>query len=208
MSRPFIPAPNCASVEMIYSWNAVVCENVFHVRKSSPYSAADLAALRTIFDTWDNTTWKGIRADTCNLVRFRSKALDSLGSPFEDYSLPSPRAGTSSAAGVPNSVTFAVKLSTGLTGRSYRGRIYVIGQNVSMYGATNNQVSVTRATAIVNNLNTLLANLAAGGHTLGVMSWQSNKTWRTSGLFTPATGWAYTDLNIDNQRRRLTGRGI
>jgi hypothetical protein len=41
-----------------------------------------------------------------------------------------------------------------------------------------------------------------------VVSYMSDKVYRTTGQFTPAIGWVAVDANIDSMRRRLTGRGI
>lgn len=206
--RPFIPAPNCASVEIFYSANAVVCENVFHVNKASPYDNAALVALRNVVDTWDNTTWKGSRGNGASVFRIRCKALDTNSSPMDDYYLPTPRAGTIASPLTSGNSTLAFKLATNRAGRSYRGRWYLVGVTLANYGATANQYNVASANAIVSWLNLLKTNLAAAGHTLGVLSYATNKAWRTTAHFEPATGYLIIDYNIDSQRRRLTGRGI
>lgn len=209
MSRPFIPAANCASIELIYSSNNQTVENTFHTHKGSPYSAADLVTLRGLFNTWDSTTWSPLRSQYCVLQRIRTKALDSLGSPMEDYALPTPRPGGVALGSLPNNVTYAIKLATGLTGRSFRGRIYCVGLTTGHFNVSNyNEIAAASSNSLVTALNTLLTNLAAGGHTLGVLSYMFNKAWRTNGLFTPATGWTAIDLHFDSQRRRLTGRGL
>lgn len=208
MSRPFIPVLNTASVELIYLANTQTLENIFHVKKGSPYSLADLQALRTIVNNWDAATWATQRSQFCTLQRIRTKALDSLGSPMEDFALPTPRGGAVGAGTLPNNVTFCVKLNTGLTGRCFRGRLYFPGITLGHLNTGNfNEIAAASGTSIVNALNTLLANLATGGHTLGVVSYRVNKAWRSSGVFTPATGWSSIDLHLDSQRRRLTGRG-
>jgi hypothetical protein len=208
MPRPFIPAANCASVEMIYNIPSGIAENRFHVRKGAPYSAADLTAVRTIFDSWDNVTGKSLRHAGTFLARIKSTALDSIGSPFEDFTLAAARAGTSGSSSLPNNATIAVKLATGLTGRSQRGRIYIIGVSVGHLQTGSQLITNTYATALTGGLNTLMTNLATGGHTLGVLSYRENGAWRVAGKFTPATGWTLADNVMDSQRRRLPGRGI
>lgn len=208
MSRPFIPVANAASVELIYQLPSAVGENIFHVRKGSPYSAADLVALRTLINNWDSATWASRRVQSVTLFRIVIKALDSLGSPMEDYALPTPRPGGTVSAPMPNNVAWAVKKATGLTGRSYRGRWYVLGLGSNVFVSATQTIDTTTANTILAALNTLLSNLAAAGHTLGVVSYSSNGAWRTNGLFTPVTSFVYTDLILDSQRRRLPGRGV
>lgn len=208
MSHPFIPVANVASVELIYSVLGVVCENVIHVRKGSPYSFADLQAVRTIVNAWDAASWFNTRSTGFTLNRIRSKALDTSSSPIEDFFLPTPRGGGMAGTQLPSNATFAVKLSTGLAGRSFRGRLYVVGFTAAATGPTANQITSATASDWVARLNVLLANLASGGHTLGVVSYRTAGAYRAAGLFTPATSWVAVDLNVDSMRRRLTGRGI
>jgi hypothetical protein len=188
---------------MIYIANGIYCENVLHFRRSAPYDAAALTDLRTIADNWHNTSWKAALSNQTGLVRIRTKALDSLGSPMEEYALAGVRYGSQGFAPYPNSVSFCVKIATGLTGRSYRGRYYVIGVCNATAFVSGNQVVAGQVTDYVSRLNTLKTNTAASGHTLGVMSYMSGGNWRAAGLFTPATGFVAVDSYLDTQRRRL-----
>jgi hypothetical protein len=209
MSRPFIPVANVASVELIYSQNAQVVENVFNVQKGSPYTLSDLQAVRTIFNSWDNATWAGARGTGCSLVRIRTKARDTNSSPMEDFPVSPARAGTVGGAMMPGNCTFSLKLATGHQGRSYRGRIYLVGVTTALLNSGNyNLFDPTSASNIIAKLATLITNLATGGHTLGVVSLMADKTWRTAGVFTQATGFTAVDYNVDSMRRRLTGRGL
>lgn len=208
MGHGFIPVPNCASVELIYLLNGITAENVLYVHKGSPYSLADLQAVRTIVNSWDAATWFNARGIGCTLVRIRTKALDASGSPMEDFTLPTPRAGSINSPLLPGNASFAIKLSTGRTGRSFRGRLYFVGLTSAVLGTTANQILASTSTLFVSWLNTLLSNLATGGHTLGVVSYRSNHVFRANGLFTQAVNWVAVDNNIDSMRRRLTGRGI
>jgi hypothetical protein len=208
MPHGFIPVPNVASVELIYSVNGITAENVFHVQKGSPYTLAQLQALRTTVNGWDAASWAGSRCGGALLTRIRTKALDTSASPTEDYTLPVARGGTVGGPLLPSNATFAMKLVTGLAGRSFRGRLYVVGIGSVFLGATANQVSLGTATTFLTLLTNLITVLAAAGHTLGVVSYRSGGVYRPTGLFTPAIGWTYVDLNMDSMRRRLTGRGI
>lgn len=206
-SRPFIPVPNCASVEFIYTLNGQYIENRWHVRKSSPFSAADLIALRNVFNTWDSTQWKNYRPTASTLVAIRCRALDSDGAPLEYYSLPTPRGGGWGYAQAPGNVTLAIKLATGLIGRSYRGRIFVPGVPLNGIQSGTNIATYDFAVGALNALNNMFAPLVAAGYTLGVVSYRNNKAWRAEGVFTPATTWTLVNWNLDSMRRRLTGRG-
>lgn len=207
MSRPFIPAPNTVSVELIYGVFSQVVENVFHVENNAPFTLAQIQTLRGVFDNWDNVTWKTWRHNLILLNRIRIKALDTINSPFEDYNLPAPRAGTQGNAQYPLNVTFAVKLASTQAGRSARGRIYVPGLYTT--AVSNNQVTQAFANGIVAALTTLMANIVASSanQKLVITSYRANKAWRGTAVNFPVATVAAVDLNIDSQRRRLTGRG-
>lgn len=204
MSHPFIPMPNTCSVEMIYSCAGQIYENQIHVGKGSPYSLADIQALRAIIDTWDNTNWKTQRSGASSLVRIRTKALDSLGAPYEDFALATPRAGLDGTTLHALNVAFCIKLSTGLTGRSYRGRLYIgaISNDLLQTPVT---MSVTAANNFIGQLTTLKNNLSAAGHTWYVVSYRQNKTWLTTGVRTAVTTFIAVDYNLDSMRSRLPG---
>lgn len=139
-------------------------------------------------------------------MRIRCKALDSLGSPMEEYLLPSPRNGTGGGSVLPLNVAFCVKLSTGLTGRSQRGRWYW-GNLSSGILIDAGHIAVANQTGYANVLNTLLANLATAGYTMVVTSYMTGGAWRSAGQNTPVVTCLAIDNALDSQRRRLPGRG-
>lgn len=206
-SRPFIPAPNTASIEMIYSLSTEVYENVFHVYKSTPFSLADLQALRAVMDSYDNTSGKNLRNTAAFLTRIRTRALDTPASPLEDYYLPTPRGGTLSGTNLPPlNVAFCVKLSTGKQGRSQRGRVYFGGLSATQISDPGHVLQGT-ANNMVASLATLMSNLAAAGYTLCITSYRANKAWRSTAQNTAVITAVAVDTALDSQRRRLPGRG-
>ena len=206
MSHPFIPAPNTASVEFIYQNASEYNENVIHVQKGSPFTFAQLQALRGVCDAWDNATGFNYRHVTAQLVRIRTKALDSNTSPIEDYFLPVPRGGAVGGNAVPLNVAFCVKLATGLQGRSYRGRWYLGNLGTPQITDAGHILPLTVAN-FPPALDLLRTNLAAAGYTQVITSYRNNGSWRTTAVNTPVTAAVAVDNAIDSQRRRLPGRG-
>jgi len=209
VTRPFIPAPNCVSIELIYYSFVVVLENVLHVKLAAPATLANLQAIRAIVDNWDSTNWVNRRPAGVSLARIRTKGLDTNSSPTEDYPLATLRPGSQGNPTFPLNVTFCIKLGTGIIGRSYRGRLYTPG--VYANNAVNvNTMAAAEAALIVASLGTLKTALAAGtpSSVLSVLSYRHNFAWRTTAVATPVTTISYTDLALDSQRRRLNGRGI
>jgi len=206
MAHPFIPAPNTASVELIYQNASEYNENVFHVEKGSPFTLAQLQALRGVVNSWDNATGFNYRHTSATLVRIRTKALDTNTSPTEDYYLPTPRGGAVGGSAVPLNVAFCVKLATGLAGRSYRGRWYLGNLGSAQISDAGHILNLT-VVAFPAALNTLIANLAAAGYTFVITSFYNNGAWRTTAVNTPVISAVAVDNAIDSQNRRLPGRG-
>jgi hypothetical protein len=206
MSHPFIPVPNVASCELIYSHAGEINENQFHVSKASPFSLADLQALRTAANNWDSATGSTGRISSASLTRIRTKALDTNSSPLEDFSLPTPRPGTLTGVALPLNSAFCVKLATGLAGRSFRGRWYW-GNLTHLSMADAGHLSLASATAYSGFLTTLKANMLTAGFTLVVVSYRTGNAWRATGVATPILTAVAVDTALDSMRRRLPGRG-
>jgi hypothetical protein len=214
VTHPFVPAPNTALIEMVYTYNAQIIENTFHIQKGSPFTSAQLSAACDVFDNWDNlgaTAWKNSRDANCVLQQIKARALDTSTSPVFIKVLAVPRIGSWSGAGtvLPGNVTFCLTLQSGLSGRSQRGRIYFPGIRGNMLqGAPNgNDVTTAWANGCVASLNSLITQCTTAGLTLVVTSFYHLGAWRVTAANTPIINAAYADLHADSQQRRLPGRG-
>lgn len=208
MPHVFVPIPNCARVEMIYSQAGELQENVYHVIGSAPFSLANLQTLRGVFDSWDSVTDKVQRAAVSTLVRIRTRALDSAVGATEDYNLPVARAGTASGSAIPLNACFCVKLSTGLAGRSYRGRTYKSALTVN-HLADSASITGGARDALVASLNTLRTSITTANAAwfLCVASTYTGGAWRVTGVCTPVINAVAVNTDLDSQKRRLRGRG-
>lgn len=184
-------------------------ENVFCVEKGAPYTVADLTALAAIFDTWDNsaaTSGKSLRTASCVLLQIKCRALDAPTAATYTYTIPAGgRAGALAGTNIPPNVTFCLRLQTGLSGRSYRGRLYLVPftTNVIGVGTSANLVTAAFAGNAVTSYGLLKTALATGGSTWVVRSQYNAGAWRVTSVLTPITTIGYYDLTIDTQRRRL-----
>jgi hypothetical protein len=210
MAHPFIPVPNTCLIEMVYTVNGQIVENTFHVRKGTPFTGGQLNSLCDSFASWDTANWRANRVAAAVLTNIKGRALDSAIAPVGQATVAAglPHVGIRGGTLVPNSVCFAVKLLTGLAGRSTRGRIYALGFGIGDITAGTNDIIAALANNYVSNINTLIANITALGYTLCITSYRTGGAWRTTGVNYDVTVGAYSDLHIDCQRRRLTGRGL
>jgi len=103
---------------------------------------------------------------------------------------------------LPNNVTFAVKMTTGLTGRSARGRMYVVGLSTDHLEGVNS-VTADLADYWVTALEAMQAAIAGVGASLCVLSRQNDSVVLAEAVPRPVTGVSYTNRNTDSQRGRL-----
>lgn len=124
-----------------------------------------------------------------------------------------PNPGTNTPGTTANNVTLAIKLGTGLGGRSYHGRFYFVGVGPGIFNSTQpNQLK----SASVGDFNTAFGNfltdvndaaLTNGNVELVVCSFVTAGTDRQPAIATRVTSLSLTDTTFDSQRRRLPGRG-
>lgn len=201
-----VPTPNGISATMVYTYNSQRICNVFHFTRPAPATLANLVSLGGILQSWDSASNKGLRHSSCSLVLISLKALDSAGSPFYDHVVSPAIAGTSTGTAMPSYCTVAVKHTTGLGGRSYRGRTYLCGLATGIVSAPDNIVPASAAS--VNTIySTMRANTLAGGFTFCVASFYSGvdgsgrAIQRATGVMTPVTA-SECGIGLDTQRHR------
>jgi hypothetical protein len=112
---------------------------------------------------------------------------------------------------MPNSVSLVVSFRTDLRGRSFRGRNYVVG--LTAEEVTGNQVNSDIVAAFQDAYSNILTVVTdtdyewvVASRFSGVDS-EGKPIPRSEGIGTPITSVTVVDNIIDNQRRRLPGRG-
>jgi len=203
--QPFIPAPDCCRVRMVYDYLGQQVENVVYFHKPSGFDAAALAALNAEISTSWNTTLKLHQQTGLAFLFVESTALDVEAGAQNTLAIGGN--GVISGPGYPGSVTIAIKFATGLSGRSFRGRYYWPG--IAESQATGNLLLTAVATAFVSDVQAFFANIESAlsiDHV--VVSYCHDKAWRTTAVSTAVTDYLLVDNALDNQRRRLAGRGV
>lgn len=205
MAHPFIPSPHVVKVELCYTTWTEQTENVFHVKHgTSDPDTASLVLLCEFFKGWWEGGLKGYSHEHHSLRLIRATILTTQTSPGVEYSTGLPIAGTNTAGKeLPGNVCLGYKWTTGLRGRSYRGRSYIGGlTTASIEGNTVIDPDLAVLTGVMGDL----IDSMEAGYTLGVNSEFQNGSWLTEAVFTPITG-VTPILTPNSQRRRLSGRG-
>jgi hypothetical protein len=108
--------------------------------------------------------------------------------------------GSTVGSSLPASAAVTVTIQTGLAGRSYRGRNYMFGLGVSMYGSDINHVSG----AYVSNVDSLYASYA---ETLGTSTLVFCVYSRRLGILTPIQNFRTNNVILARDSR-VAGVGI
>lgn len=202
----FIPVPNTARVELVYTLAGIYAENVLHFKFATSPSPNQMTQLAVDLKAWWIANLKPLMSTATILDKILVANLDSVNAQAIEYAV-SEAGSITDATGqlLPQNVTVAVKHVTGFRGRSYRGRTY-------HPGLCENQ---TNASTLVSTFRTSLiaAYTALIGYTWTDTGWNwvvaskySNNAPRTVGVTTPITA-VTVDVVTDSQRRRLPGRG-
>ena len=109
---------------------------------------------------------------------------------------------------LPTSTCVAFKRLTATLGRSGRGRVYFPIWDGSLQVSAD-QVPASFLAGVVDALNAFQAEVAGLPEpaTMVLVSFQTGGVPNNPGVVRPVVEWAATDGYVDNQRRRLVGRG-
>lgn len=206
------PIPDGIQVVLAFTKANQQVRNVFHVRSDV---AIDEALLNTCAQVFKNA-WidrlKGMNTPDVSLNSIMVTDISVVGGLGVEYTTGLPQVGTLAGFALPNNVTVATKLTTGHTGRSYRGRSYFVGIGNDLLLADRQHIADSLRLALGNFFADLLVNLPTDGMHLAIASRYSGVDAngkpipRTAPFLTDVTG-AVTNTTVDSQRRRLPERG-
>lgn len=200
----FQPVVNTVEIDVIYTLNGQVAQNVFYAKFGGTYAQANLQALADEVDTQVGILWLPFQPIEAEYLRTEVRGLtvendltataNAGAGPGEDVS-PS----------LPNQVTFSVKRTSLFTGRSARGRTYWIGiPKDKLLSTDENRLVAQYVSDVVGVVDALRSNINL------VFLWDAVLVSRVSGgvLRDPAVTFDWIDtvaVNnvVDTQRGRL-----
>lgn len=215
----FVPVLNAAQVEMQFSQHdGSFAENEFWVQRSEAWDNASLLALCASFHGWYDTgdgtsSYVKLQNSTTALQAIAARDNTTQTSPSVVYNSSLPDAGLSGDTGyVPLGTSICITSRTGLAGRSFRGRTYLVDLDASIWSSVpNNTVSAAKMTDIINAFNALIAKISGDDPMNAlvvcsryhqVVAGTPPTVARAEGITTPVTAFGYHDLFTDFQRRR------
>jgi hypothetical protein len=203
--KPFQPAPNGCKVNHYYTLANQHISNTFWITKPG-FTDADMNVIGPLIVTsWAVEVMPllatSLRYDGAVLTDYRTQT----GHAFQ-YLPPGSTTGGVAGSAYPNAVAFCVKLLTAQRGKSFHGRLYFSGIPGSWRDA-DNTVQVVRADELVAALNNVWAVVQGNGWDIAIASFRTLGADRPTALLTPLDSITYTDLVLDQMRRRKPGVG-
>jgi hypothetical protein len=202
----FAPNPRIVQVELRYDQDNEEIENLLYFDTGSIATQTECALLALEVNGWWGVTVRPLQATTVTLREVYAKVMIAPPAPEATSTAALPAAGTGGTAALPNNVTCSISFRTGFTGRSSRGRNYIIGLMEGGVVANQLNAGVIQAwTAAYEGL--LPTGPYITGGTWVVYSQQNNGVPRVTGAFSPVSTVLFVNDVVDSQRRRLPGRG-
>lgn len=202
---PDLPVPDTMQAETIFTLFGQTIENVYHIVSPTGVDAAALLDCAEAVHDWVGASLMPKMPDQVTYVRTEVKNI-SIPAGGMVVRVPSGVVTGAIAGGAePGGTTFSIALRTGNTGRSYRGRKFVPA--VPVIHRVGNGVAAAWANDLVTVFNDLRTALAAFNQVLVIVSRIQDNLELLIPITTEVIAVNYTNLDIDSQRRRLTGRG-
>lgn len=185
-----------------FSLNGVILTNTHYFEHPGGYDSDDIINLAGDVDEWVGAEWIPLMLTSTNYLSTVVRGLELENDDTAEADA-SAQAGTNSKVPLPNNVSFALKRSSSLTGRSARGRIYVTGIGQGDLAADENFLATAVAEAFRDALETIPSYVSGNGWTPVIVSRYSGGVKRVLGVTFPLVAWSFTDTRIDTRRDRL-----
>jgi len=208
---PFVPVPNVLLVEPLFLQDGQRVENTLYFEKPGGWDAAGIADWLSQVNTLITDQLMPFLANSIQFIELVARLLDTASSIGLTVPITPVVTGGTGGGSAPNSVSYTISFKTGLTGRSFRGRNYVPGIPSSQ--VVGNTVNGIWRNSIIEFYLALQSAAADNGTPWVVVSRFSgvdaagDPIPRVSGITTPIITVSTFDMTVDNQRRRLPGRG-
>jgi len=203
---PFQVAPDIAEVAIHYTREGQNIYNVLHVQKEGGFALSDLQAIASTVNTIVPTVWMPLMATNITYQEVTVRDLSAEDASQWSQSVVGGQPGGKGGNAQANSVSLAVRLKSGLGGRNGSGRLYWPGL-ADDDKQTANTIKPDVVADIVDAIQQLIDALETIDAIVAILSRYFNNTLRPEGVGFAVNTVSVYDNTVDNQRRRLPGRG-
>jgi len=201
----FQRVPNTVQVDALFRLFGQVVENVFYIESPTGVDAATIVDCATLVNDWILRNYLAIMTTDVAYIGCEAKNLDIEGGGTAFVTPNDPAIGLIASSTLPGGSSLCISLKTAQSGRSHRGRKYMFGMPES--SQTGNQMASGYVSSAQTTFQQLISDIEAASKFLVVVSRFLEGVLRLEAIVTRVTTAVAVDLNIDSQRRRLTGRG-
>jgi len=203
----FVAAPNIVMTEFRMILAGQKIENRVMINNEGSPTLSELQGYATLaWDWWENTYAASI-CTSCLLAGVVTTDMGVQNGQQYTYAPDTTTTGEVATIAMPNETSFCVTLSSGLRGRSARGRWFVAAIPDASRADANN-LNATAAEAYRSAIQTLIDAVEALARHIVIVSYVSNKVPRPGGpVYFEVTNATITDTILDSQRRRKPGVG-
>lgn len=197
----FQSVPNTAEAVINYVGGSIPMVNRLNFEHAGPYSQGDIDNLAAAVDLAVDAYFLPLIGNTVQYLFTKARGLEN---PIDLEATNATSSGNGSAAGnqLPYQTSYVIKLGTGATGRSARGRLYA-PPPASTALTSARTVTTTFSNAWVDAIADLLTDVLVAGWTGVITSRVTGGAPRPVGLNRPITDVIGANLNVDTQRRRV-----
>lgn len=199
----FIPVPNIVQARL--QWQntfGALAQNVFYHACTGPVTLAQMDEIGAAWTDWLVESWQGFASSTWSVIGIGLRDMTEEEGIGEEYTTGLPIPGTIGEQAAPNQVTYTVTWSTGLIGRSARGRTYALGLYGSQY-ENENRLKTTTQSSLQTRWTNLLTIMDAAAHALQVVSFAEGGVPRVTGRALPVLS-CNVRFPLATQRRRVS----
>lgn len=204
----FVPVPNTAQANIRYLQGGQQIQNSIYFQLGTPWTPLLLSSLAgNVRAEWITHVMPTLSAGV-SLVDVHTVDISDDTGPVGDATGAVVPGGVTDTNPLPNHVTFAIKFTTSARGPGARGRIYLPGPSDA--GVTGNTLTIGYAEDLRDGVAAACGAIetGVGAGCIHVVPHRFEGGVPLSvGLARGVTGYGFTDLVVDSQRRRLPGRG-
>jgi len=199
----FIPIPNVGLISSVYQDDdGVEAVNRFYASTISVPTETDLEEMATQFMTSWLARIAGTMMSNWTLTGLTVRAMNEEFGLIFTQSADLPANATVGSGEQPNQVSATITWLTGLVGRSFRGRTYVVGLPLTYVSAGQKRLTDSGQGNLQTAWDGLRQDFEDAGHALQVVSLSNGGVPRTEGVTTPIVA-GRANFPLATQRRRL-----
>jgi len=198
----FQPAPNTLQMETRCTQGGFPVEWVSHFEIPGVPTQSDCDDLAAIGDTWMDADMLPALSNTVLYLETYVRSLHTSAAPEATNNTNGNSLGGNTSPALPNNVSFAIKLSTGLTGRSFRGRKFMFGLTEADVGG--NDAVGGSINAWLTAWEDLFTAANGGGFTPVVLSRVQGGVTLPNAIGAPILNATIADTKVDTRRSRMS----